>query len=176
MSQQPETLILRDDGTFPNSSLPVLVYRRPLSSQPDNNLAAKFEALFLKHHWTGAWRNGLFTVHHYHSTAHEVLGIYSGDVTAQLGGPEGPKLTVHAGDVVVLPAGVAHKNVAQSRDFRCVGAYPRGTANDMQYGTPEERPAADRRIAAVPLPQADPIFGPGGPLRGLWSSSEVSAP
>src|ERR1043165_3316028 len=139
----PETHVFADDGVFPNSRLPVLIYRGVLAP-PD---AAAFERMFDANDWSPAWRNGLFSVHHYHSTAHEVLGIYGGQVTARLGGPRGATVTLVAGDVVVIPAGVAHKNDGASPDFRAVGAYPAGTAPDMQYGKPGERPAADRTIA-----------------------------
>ena len=172
MPSEPETLLLVDDGVFPNSWLPALVYRGVLSRQ--GNLAAGFEELFDRYDWPAAWRNGLFGIHHYHSTAHEVLGIYSGEVTAQLGGPGGPKVTARAGDALVVPAGVAHKNVAQSSDFRCVGAYPTGTSNDMQTGAPGERPQTDRNIAAVPMPSADPVFGPLGPLVRLWQREKLA--
>lgn len=159
-----------DDGRFPNSALPVLVYRAVMSDAPGaaGERAASFERLFTAHQWPAAWRNGLYTQHHYHSTAHEVLGVYEGWVKARLGGEGGRVLTLQAGDVVVLPAGVAHCNEGQSRDFRVVGAYPRGTDMDMNYGNARERPAADRRIAAVPLPGQDPVFGAQGPLLTLW--------
>jgi uncharacterized protein YjlB len=38
----------------------------------------------------------------------------------------------------------------------------------MNTGRPDERPAADERIARVPLPAADPVFGKTGPLMALW--------
>jgi uncharacterized protein YjlB len=38
----------------------------------------------------------------------------------------------------------------------------------MNTGRPGERPAADERIARVPLPAADPVFGESGPLVALW--------
>ena len=125
---------------FPNSRLPVLIYRGVLET-PD---AAVFEQMFEANGWSSAWRNGLYSVHHYHSTAHEVLGIYGGRVTARLGGGRGTSVTLVAGDVVVIPAGVAHKNDGASADFRVVGAYPVGTSPDMQYGkagrAPRHRP------------------------------------
>src|SRR5215831_18144051 len=161
---EPETHVFADDGVFPNSRLPVLIYRGVLAT-PD---AAAFERMFDANGWSPAWRNGLFSVHHYHSTTHETLGIYSGHVTARLGGPKGgTTVTLSAGDVVVIPAGVAHKNDGASADFRVVGAYPAGTSPDMQYGKPGERPETDRSIARVGLPAADPVRG-GGAVAVLW--------
>lgn len=163
---EPKRFVLDDDGRFPNSKLSALVYEGALSG---GDLASKFEARFEKNGWTGSWRNGLYRTHHYHSTAHEVLGVYSGQVSVRLGGPSGPLVTLRAGDVAVVPAGVAHKNEEQSNDFRVVGAYPRGTSADMQYGEEGERPRTDRNIAAVPLPGADPVLGKSGPLLKLWA-------
>ena len=101
---EPETHLFADDGVFPNSRLPVLIYRGVLET-PD---AAVFEQMFEANGWSSAWRNGLYSVHHYHSTAHEVLGIYGGRVTARLGGGQGTSVTLVAGDVVVIPAGTGH--------------------------------------------------------------------
>jgi uncharacterized protein YjlB len=162
----PERHVFSDDGAFPNSRLPVLIYRRAVAKAA----ASDFERLFAANHWSSAWRNGLYSVHHYHSTAHEVLGIFQGWVKARLGGPGGTSLTLEAGDVVVIPAGVAHKNEGASADFRVVGAYPDGTGPDMQYGKPGERPATDRNIARVPRPVADPVRGAGGALIKSWSA------
>jgi uncharacterized protein YjlB len=161
----PEDHLFADDGVFPNSRLPVLIYRGVLET-PD---AAVFEQMFEANGWSSAWRNGLYSVHHYHSTAHEVLGIYGGRVTARLGGGQGTSVTLVAGDVVVIPAGVAHKNDGASPDFRVVGAYPVGTSPDMQYGKPGERPGTDRNIARVGIPAGDPVRG-GGRIAALWKA------
>jgi len=158
----PESRVFSDDGVFPNSRLPVLIYRGVLAT-PE---AAAFEEMFESNGWSSSWRNGLFSVHHYHSTAHEVLGIYQGRVTARLGGERGLSVTLLAGDVAVIPAGVAHKNDGASADFRVVGAYPLGTSPDMQYGKPGERPGSDRNIARVDLPTADPVRGDA--IAALW--------
>lgn len=163
---EPRTQLLKDTGQFPNSRLPALIYEAALA--PGADLADRFEALFEKHGWTGSWRNGLYRTHHYHSTAHEVLGVYRGSVKVRLGGPDGPLIELRAGDVAVIPAGVAHKNEGQSDDFAVVGAYPAGTGPDMQYGKDGERPRTDRNIAAVALPPRDPVAGAQGPLLRLW--------
>ena len=169
MASAPATYVFSDDGVFPNSRYPVLVYPRAVAL-PDRDPAAAFEALFDRNGWGGAsWRNGLYRVHHYHSTAHEVLGIYSGRVRVQLGGPGGKPVTADAGDVLVIPAGVAHMNVAASGDFRVVGAYPAGTSPDMNTGKPGERPDTDRNIARLPMPASDPVEGRRGPLVAHWT-------
>jgi uncharacterized protein YjlB len=165
--QAPETHLFGDDGRFPNSRFPVLVYRGAVTEAAAARASA-FERLFTAHAWPAAWRNGLYGAHHYHSCAHEVLGVYDGWVNARLGGEQGALVVLRAGDAVVIPAGVAHCNQGQSQDFRVVGAYPRGTDMDMMYGRPGERPRADRNLAAVPLPERDPVFGVEGPLLALW--------
>jgi uncharacterized protein YjlB len=162
----PETQLLKDTGAFPNSRLPALVYRGVLGADAD--LAPSFEALFEKNGWTGSWRNGLYRTHHYHSTAHEVLGVYRGYVKVRLGGPDGPIVELRAGDVAIIPAGVAHKNEASSDDFGVVGAYPTGSSPDLQYGKPGERPRTDRNIEAAALPGRDPVAGSTGALARLW--------
>ena len=160
--------LLPDDGTFPNNGrLPLLVYVGALQL-PVREPAATIEALFQTNHWGDSWRNGVYGFHHYHSRAHEVLGIYSGTAKLQLGGEGGVVLTVGPGDVAILPAGMAHKNLASRADFRCVGAYPPGQYPDMNYGRSGERPGADSNIAWVALPPADPVYGNQGPLVERW--------
>ena len=160
--------LLIDDGTFPNNGkLPLLVYKNAISI-PDQNPAKAVENIFYKSGWGGSWRNGIYSYHHYHSTAHEVLGIYSGKVAVLLGGPNGITVVGEAGDVIIIPAGVAHKNQGSSDDFRCVGAYPPGQNWDMNYGKPAERPKADHNIAKIPLPKTDPVYGDKGPLMAEW--------
>ena len=160
--------LLKDDGTFPNNGrLPLLAYQGVLEL-PADDPARCVKELFHAHNWGGSWRNGIFSYHHYHSTAHEALGVYGGNARVQLGGPGGPEFEVQRGDVIVIPAGVAHKNLGSSLDFRVVGAYPTGQRPDMNTGKADERPRADRNIADVSLPALDPVFGDAGPLVRLW--------
>lgn len=160
---------LKDDGAIPNNpKLPLLLYQVAIKL-PENEPAREIEQLLSRNHWTDSWRNGIYPYHHYHSTAHEVLVVYSGHAKVQLGGEQGLTREITAGDVLVLPAGTGHKNLGASTDFAIVGAYPRGQDWDMCYGKPGERPKADERIAHVPLPEADPIYGPGGPLVEQWA-------
>jgi uncharacterized protein YjlB len=157
-----------DDGTFPNSHLPLLVYPKGIVPG-SSDLVTFFEACFTRNGWPAAWRNGIYGFHHYHSTAHEVLGICRGRARVQMGGASGDVLTVTAGDAVVIPAGVAHKNLGASDDFLVVGAYPEGQSWDMNDGSPGERPQTDENIRTVRLPAADPLMGSAGPLTHHWS-------
>jgi uncharacterized protein YjlB len=130
--------------------------------------ASSLEERFAANHWTDSWRNGIYPFHHYHSTSHEVLGIYQGSATVRLGGEGGQDFIVEAGDIIVIPAGVGHKNLASSGDLGVVGAYPDGRSYDLLKGRPGERPQADLNIAAVPMPGQDPVYGSDGPLKRIW--------
>src|SRR5690349_22103415 len=129
-----ETFLLAAAGAFPNNDrLPVILYRDVVALAAIEP-AASLEAVFLSNGWDGVWRNGIFGYHHYHATAHEVLGIASGTVTVELGGDDGTIVELEPGDVVVLPAGVAHRNVDSSPDLVVVGAYPAGQIWDVNTG------------------------------------------
>ena len=157
---------LGDGGAFPNNpQLPLVVYR---GAVPEGDPDA-LEQVFQANQWPRGWRNGVFDFDHYHSNAHEVLGVYRGSARLRFGGQEGVVIDAQAGDVLVLPAGTAHKRLGASADFSVVGRYPAGQEDyDLCYGEADERPASDRRIAEVPLPAADPVYGAEGPLMDLW--------
>jgi uncharacterized protein YjlB len=164
---QPEQFNFKYDGIFPNSALPLLLYWQAITTK-SREPASIFEKRFAENDWTNSWRNGVYSFPHYHSTSHEVLGVYSGRATLRLGGEHGKKVEVRAGDVIVIPAGVAHQNNGASDDFGVVGAYPGGREWDLLRGLPGERPPADYNIAALPIPDNDPIHGVQGPLRQIW--------
>jgi uncharacterized protein YjlB len=164
----PETYTFEDDGSIPNSSLPVLLYHHAIRSGAG---AAGYEKLFARHGWRGAWRDGIFPFHHFHSTSHEVLGIAAGTATVMLGGPRGRTLELVPEDVVVLPAGTGHRNLGSSADLLVVGAYPSGMRWDLRRGDPAERDEVLGNIAGVPLPDQDPVAGTDGPLAQLWSAA-----
>jgi uncharacterized protein YjlB len=83
-----QTHLLEDDGTIPNSVLPLLVYPGIVDVGAGNSAEA-FENLFQGNGWDRSWRNGIFAYRHYHSTAHEVLGIARGTAKVEFGGPRG---------------------------------------------------------------------------------------
>jgi uncharacterized protein YjlB len=154
-----------DDGSIPNSRLPVLVYSGAVGAGEG---AAAHETLFASHGWLGAWRDGIFPFHHFHSTAHEVLGIAAGSAEVMLGGPEGRRFTLRSGDVVVLPAGTGHCNLGSSADLLVVGAYPDGMDWDLRRGDPAEHDEVVANISRVPLPEQDPVEGEDGALVESW--------
>jgi uncharacterized protein YjlB len=162
----PEVLFFKDDGIVPNSKFPLLLYKNVFSARRENG-AAWLESKFLSNNWSNSWRNGIFTFQHYHSIAHEALGIYSGQALVLLGGDKGMKVTVNAGDIIVIPAGVGHKNL-DDEDLGVVGAYPKGMPVDIMRCEPGERPKVDQNIAAVPFPETDPFFGKTAGLLKEW--------
>ena len=167
-SAAPEAYHFADDGHIPNSRYPLLVYRRAFAERGAAG-AAWLEHHFAGHNWTNSWRNGVYPFHHYHSTSHEVLGVYAGAARLQLGGEGGRAVAVQAGDILVIPAGVGHKKLDASPDFGVVGAYPDGRHWDLLRGEPGERPQADQHIAALPRPSTDPLLGASGGLLQQWA-------
>ena len=165
-TKEPEAFYFKDDGSIPNNKHPLLLYRNAFSERGDRG-AAWLEQKFYDNNWSNSWRNGIFTFHHYHSITHEVLGLYSGSALVHMGGEGGSKLTIQAGDIIVIPAGVGHKNL-ESENLGVVGAYPGGMMYDMKYGKPGERPQADQNIAAVPFPDHDPLLGKENGLLLIW--------
>ena len=162
----PEEHRFDDGGAIPNSRLPVLVYH----DVPEARAPQACAGLFARHGWLGAWVDGIYPFQHFHSTAHEVLGIVAGSASVQLGGPGGRVFEVVAGDVLVLPAGTGHCNLGASADLRVVGAYPDGMWCDLRRGDPAEREEVLANIAAVPLPATDPVGGGDGPLTARWGA------
>jgi len=72
-----EHFLLPPGAVIPNNpDLPVLTYRQAIVTEGDR--AAEFEAAFKRNGWQGTWRNGIYDYHHYHSGAHEALGIARG--------------------------------------------------------------------------------------------------
>ncbi|HEY0029670.1 MAG TPA: hypothetical protein VGC65_02840 [Bacteroidia bacterium] len=163
---------LKDDGRFPNNnSLPVLFYKNALDL-PDLFPGNYVLKLFEKNNWSNGWKDGMYDYHHYHSVTHEVLGAYKGKTTVLLGGTNGVEIQFEKGDVLVIPVGVAHKNLTPKSTFKCVGAYPDGKNFDMNYGKTGERPQTDKNIKKVPLPGNDPVEGKEGPLHKYWGEHQ----
>lgn len=168
MSLELETFQLAANDWVPNNPrLPVLVYRQVV--EPDaNDPCSWFESLFARHGWPPQWRDGIFDYHHYHSTAHEVLGVATGKATVVLGGPGGMTVAVEAGDVLVLPAGTGHCLKHADDAFEVVGAYPAGQDWDIQRAALSAQ--ALRKMLGLDVPAQDPVAGGQGALVALWGA------
>src|SRR5215210_4643668 len=161
--------LFKDDGRIPNNpTLPLLVYLQVLA-KPDLD-PSRCKELLAENGWGGAWVDGVFPYHHYHSNAHEVLCVIGGSASIAFGGPEGETVEIEAGDVVVIPAGVGHCNKGSNSGFSVVGAYPQGQENyDLRTGEEDERPGVLENISNVAPPGSDPLFGEEGPLLRRWA-------
>jgi uncharacterized protein YjlB len=167
-SYRLEHYLLSDDGRFPNNDqLPVIIYRSVFNI-PSFLPSFRIKSLLEENGWTNSWKGGIYTYHHYHSNTPEFLAVYKGKTILLIGGVNGIVTTLEAGDAILIPPGVAHKNLGEEDQIGCVGAYPGGRSFDMFYGKPGERPAADRNIETVPVPDTDPLFQVNGPLHRHW--------
>jgi len=168
VSAEIKALLFPENVNFPNNpDLPVLLYKKVFDFSGADP-AAEIEKMFAQNSWKGSWRNGIYNFQHYHSTAHEALGVYSGWALVQLGGPENEPVKIEKGDLVVLPAGTAHMRIDSGEGFAVVGAYPGGQRWDMNYGKEDEIKKAKENISKVPLPKSDPVFGSGGKMFEFW--------
>ncbi|MBY5720241.1 cupin [Rhizobium leguminosarum] len=158
-----ETIIFGPSDWVPNNPhLPVLLYKGLFADggPPD------FKRRFAANGWTGIWTNGVFDYQHYHSGAHEVLGIALGSATLLIGGPGGQAIAVAAGDCLVLPAGTGHQNLGCTSNFQVIGAYPKGQHADTQTSGASREMLT--KISSVPIPHTDPVQGPSGFLIEKW--------
>ncbi|KAF2628951.1 hypothetical protein BU25DRAFT_439003 [Macroventuria anomochaeta] len=120
------------------------------------------------------WRYTMYTTSHYHSTTHEILCIIRGRARLLFGGESNPgrvEEEVRVGDVVVVPAGVAHRLLEDvDGGFEMVGAYPRGCGWDMCYGEKGEEGKA-AAVGGVEWFERDPMYGDNGPV--LWGRERL---
>lgn len=148
----PEEIINRivnENGHFPNNpELPFLLYKKSLKISSSKEL----DQLFKDNGWRGNRREGIYT-YHFRSHVHETIAIYDGSCSIQIGGPGGFIYNLEKGDVLIIPAGVSHKNLGCTKDFKCVGAYFHSKAASLTLSR---------------LPKTDPIYGSKGFLFNYW--------
>jgi uncharacterized protein YjlB len=167
----PVTATFADDGMIPNNpTLPLVLHRGAIDLYGTPDPERLIEKTFAANGWGDMWRNGIFPSVHYHSMIHEALGVARGRAKVRFGGDNGREIEIAAGDVAILPAGTGHQCLSKSADLMVIGAYPPNGKYDLCRGSKAEHARALASIPQVPLPGADPVFGPQGPLVALWRS------
>jgi len=134
----------------------VLIYRS-VEGGEEEQIAEAFERRFAEHGWPPKSRDTIFDYHHYHSTAHEALGVARGRASLMLGGPGALIVSVKTGDALVLPVGTGHCLIEASEDFLVAGAYPEGQVWDICQDSPSK--AALERIQTMEATKQDPVSG-----------------
>jgi len=161
--------VLKRNKYFPNSNLPVLIYQNAFNLPKQRRKAALIvQKIFSRNGWSNSWSNGIYDFHHYHSITHECMAITQGTTAVILGGPKGKRIKLTQGDLIILPAGVAHKSLKSSENFQCVGAYPQGKDYDINTGTLTEYKKAVISIRKLSIPLKDPLFGNRGFMKTYW--------
>lgn len=150
---------------------PLLIYH---SCFPSSTAPSAIEVHLPNNSITPQWRYTMYTTSHYHSTTHEILCIFNGRAKLLFGGEQNPakvEADVRAGDVVVVPAGVAHRLLEDVEGgFEMVGSYPRGCSWDMCYGKEGEEEKA-QAVGRVEWLERDPMYGDDGPV--LWGRERL---
>lgn len=95
----------------------------------------------------------------------------SGSALCCFGGEENEgryEAVLAKGDVVVVPAGVGHRLLAERETpFQMVGSYPPGRQWDMCYGQKGEEEGKIDGIKRLGWFDEDPVYGEHGPVHDL---------
>lgn len=205
---------------IPNSPRPLLHYKTAFPKKTNNSHCDLAEVwnTFTSNEWKVAWvfRYGPTQLSHYHSKAHECMAVLSGTATIRFGVADtsedldenttgsawedgGVELDAEAGDVFVIPAGVAHKTYNTKLDaefklltpgsghgieakdvegtlagieitgYTMLGAYCGGDWDFIKSGGDYEK------VWSVPKPTYDPVLGTSDEgLSGLWLGSNTA--
>ena len=200
---------------IPNSPRPLLHYKNAVAIKPNATHCDPLEVwkTFNDNGWRVSWifRYGSTQLSHYHSQAHECMAVLSGTATIRFGVADtsenmeentngsawedgGVELDAEAGDVFVIPAGVAHKtyNTKPEEEFvlltpghgrgvsadeiakiklngyTMLGAYSGGDWDFVKAGGDYEK------IWSLPKPEKDPVFGKAEQgLCKLWPGGDI---
>ncbi|KAL4887616.1 hypothetical protein BJY04DRAFT_5358 [Aspergillus karnatakaensis] len=211
---------LHPTDLIPNSPRPLLHYKNGLPRNAEGHCSpSQVYEIFTKNDWNVHWifRYSATQLSHFHSLAHECMAVLSGTATIRFGVADtsddldesthgsafesgGVELDAKAGDVFIIPAGVAHKtyNTKPEAEFKLLtpgrghgieaddkktaleriklsgytmmGAYSGGDWNFVKSGGEFER------VWAVPKPRFDPVFGrEERGLVGTWKGGKRAA-
>ncbi|KAJ0375786.1 hypothetical protein COL26b_005934 [Colletotrichum chrysophilum] len=159
---QPETYFVKRTEHCPNSDFPVLVYRGVLGTGDELDEDEVSEKL-QQYGWVKKGRSEL------------VFGEGGSDPAGS-----GVRCWVRPGDVVVVPAGVAHASVADEKaapgekEYRYVGVYPEESPqwrSEMGRKPLQEKQGLVEEVEGVGLPRMDPLYGVDGPLIKIWKAA-----
>lgn len=175
---ETEQFILHENDWLPNNErLPVLLYRGVVNAE-GKKAAERFERMFADHGWPPQWRDTIFDYDHYHSTAHEALGVATGYGTLLLGGPGGREVEVRAGDALILPVGVGHRRVEASAISWSLGRIRGITIGTYAERRPMTRRAGEcgrsRSLMKIQSPGAADRFASAGSRTGEASTKATS--
>jgi len=166
-----ETFVLPPGDGTPNSAHPMIIYRGALVPTGDLDRDIDDTGRFLAGNgWQIAWYTdkGLHPFHHFHSNAHEIVWVARGRQRGIFGGPNGTEATVHAGDLIVLPAGTGHLGLERTSDLYMIGGYPAGAPRgDVIRSASNIGGSVVEEVATVPVP-TDPLTGGEGILTEAW--------
>ncbi|KAI1065520.1 hypothetical protein LB507_001234 [Fusarium sp. FIESC RH6] len=205
---------------IPNSPRPLLHYKNVLTKTRNNTQCDPAEVwqTFTKNGWNVEWifRYGSTQSSHFHSEAHECMAVLSGTATIRFGVADtsddlqestygsawekgGVLLEAEAGDVFIIPAGVAHKthNTKPEAEFKLMspGVGHGIEADDPQQALKEVELSGYCMMGAynggewdfvksggdygkswkVPKPERDPVFGKGEGLVKIWAGDDKVA-
>jgi uncharacterized protein YjlB len=192
-----KTYHLPPTALVPNSPRPLIHYRN-LFPNPQDRSPTTLHHRFASNGWSTQWiwRYGKDQTSHYHSSAHECMVVLTGTARIRFGvadvsdhaSPErsseegGVEIEARAGDVFILPAGIAHKTyetapVAELKlltpgdghaveveglegveltGFTMMGSYPDGSEWTFNVGGDSED---YQQVWDVPKPEKDPVLG-----------------
>ncbi len=97
-----------------------------------------------------------------------MLGIARGRATVEFGGPRAARLSVEAGDVVVLPAGTGHRRIEASGDLLVVGAYPLNGSLDQKRPGEIDHAKAITNVGEGAAARDGSGARPVGTADGVW--------
>ncbi|WYZ36858.1 hypothetical protein EsH8_II_000364 [Colletotrichum jinshuiense] len=153
-------------GLLPNTSIqnrPLMIYHSVFPSASAPVIESHLSSVGVVE---PQWRFTMYSTSHFHSTTHELLCISNGRARLCFGGEgnEGRvEPVVQKGDVIVVPAGVAHRLLEDyDGGFEMVGSYPKGHHWDMCYGKHGEEQKVGR-ICDIEWFTTDPVYGDNGP-------------
>ncbi len=161
----------RDDGIVPNSDKPAVIYRNAVHFNDvlEKEAMVQLQKLVSPNGWDISWSDSVYKRVHYHPNTHEVLVCFRSWAILELGGRRfGKEFMIRMGDVVIIPAGVGHRRVESTPNFKVFGLYPTRFTYETYWAYEKFRRSAMGKLKWVPMPPADPVYGKKGHLLRMW--------